>query len=45
MKLAERISSPETAEHLRAAATRYVARADEIENDEPRSGRGLFRQK
>jgi hypothetical protein len=42
LKLAARISSAETAEHLRTAATRYVARADEIETDEPRSDGGLF---
>jgi hypothetical protein len=42
LKLAARIDRPETAEHLRTAATRYVAQADEIENDTPRSGSALF---
>jgi hypothetical protein len=41
LKLAARIDRPQTAEHLRTAATRYVAQADEIENDGPRSGRAL----
>jgi len=34
LKLAAQIDRPQTAEHLRTAATRYVARADEIENGE-----------
>jgi hypothetical protein len=38
LKLAARIDRPQTAEHLRTAATRYVAQADEIENNAPRSG-------
>jgi hypothetical protein len=37
LKLAARIDRPQTAEHLRTAATRYVAEADEIENNGPRS--------
>jgi hypothetical protein len=39
LKLAARIDRPQTAEHVRSAATRYVAQADEIETDEPRPGR------
>jgi len=42
LKLAARIDRAQTAEHLRAAATRYVAQADEIENDGPRSGNTLI---
>jgi hypothetical protein len=41
LKLAERIDRPQTAEHLRTAATRYVAQADEIETNDPRSGNAL----
>ncbi|HEX4554516.1 MAG TPA: hypothetical protein VH249_11050 [Xanthobacteraceae bacterium] len=37
LKLAERIDRPQTAEHLRTAATRYVAQADEIETNGPQS--------
>lgn len=44
LKLAARISRPQTAEHLRNAATRYVARAVEIENDQPPSASPLFAQ-
>ena len=35
LKLAARIDRPQLAESLRTAATRYVAQADEIENDRP----------
>jgi hypothetical protein len=35
LKLAARIDRPQIAENLRTAATRYVAQADEIENDRP----------
>jgi len=38
LKLAARIDRPQIAENLRTAATRYVAQADEIENDRPPQG-------
>jgi hypothetical protein len=42
LKLAARIDRPQTAENLRSAASRYVAQADEIENNEAGSGSAPF---